>query len=930
MKHILSTLIITIFSAIYIFAQNGCTIRGAITDKDTGEALIGATVLIDNEENQIVSISDYNGNFSLENIPLDAKNIAISFMSYKTLIVDNLDLSPGTVKVLNFVLEKVAEDISEVVISAKSITNTDAALNTVQKNSAGIINGLSSQQMSKLGDSDAASALKRVTGISVSGGKYIFIRGLSDRYSKVTLNGAEIPGLDPNKNTVQMDMFPSNIIDNIIIHKSFTPDLPASFTGGYVNIATKNYPENFTLHFSNTISYNPQANLNSNFLSYDGGKYDALGFDDGTRSIPTIANDVPYLYENNDKLDEITHSFNKTMTTKNKKSFLNHGHSISIGNQIKLFNRPFGFIFSGSYDRKFRYYNNGIYARYNIVETENSSSIMNSSIDEKETKGEENVMISLLAGFSYKLNRNNSLNFSVLRNNSGLKSARYREGPKSVHDIYMYEHTLGFQERKFTSSQISGKHLLTNVLKLKLNWLSSTTFSKQEEPDLRFFNYDLDNGNYGISPNAYTSPARFYRFMDELNIDNKIDVEFPFSVMKKNAKFKTGGAYTFKNRTSNEKKYDILSQGVNFNGNISEYLSDKNIGQNAKDASYGVYIQNDPLTDSYNSYEALENVIAGFGMFDFDISKKMKIITGLRYENDYTFIKNKVSISHHKYVKAEQNYTDFLPVFNTRFSVNKNMNLRLVYAKTVARPAFREIAPYAVYDFKEGWRVVGNPELKRTLIDNIDLRWEKFGKSGDVISVSVFYKFFKNPIELVDDPRAANPEFHYVNIDKSQLYGIELELKKHLNEINLKNFMLGTNFTYLKSEVEFADNYTNSENTTLIKRPMYEQAPWVINAFLSYNNVSSGLSSNMSFNMEGDKLAVVTKGKTPNIYKRSYPNLKFNISKTIGQRFIAKFSVNNILDKKYKKTYLLDNEEYIFQSYTIGKMFSLSISYNVN
>ncbi len=925
MKQVIIILSLFYLSVFFVNAQDRGTIRGNITDKETGEAIVGAMVIIEETEPAIVTLSDYDGNYSLENVPVNAKKFTVSFLSYKTQIIENLHLIPGNTEILNLILEKIAEDIDEVVVSAKSITNTDAAINTVQKNSAGIINGVSSQQMSKLGDSDAASALKRVAGISVSGGKYVFIRGLSDRYSKVTLNGAEIPGLDPNKNTVQMDMFPSNIIDNIIVHKSFTPDLPASFTGGYINVTTKSYPEKFTLHFSNSIGYNSQANLNENFISYEGGKYDALGIDDGIRNIPEQANDIPAIYQNDEKLAEISKSFNKIMSTSTKKSFLNHGHSLSIGNQIKLFGKPFGFILSASYDRKFKYYDNGLYAKYDYTHSQNSSGVMNLYISEKEKKGEEDIMLSLLGGFSYKLNRNNSLNISILKNSSGLKSARYREGPRPEDDIYMHEHTLGFQERNFTSAQVSGKHILTNFLNIRINWISSYTLSKQNEPDLRFFSYD----NTGINSSAYAVPARFYRFMTENNADNKLKFEIPLNIKGKSAKIKFGAANTYKSRNSDEKKFDIFSQGIEFNGNISEYISDENIIKDVNNSPKGIYIGNDTITDRFNSYQAKENVMAAFGMIDIDITKKLKIITGARFENNSIFVENKVPTYHHKYKKAERIYPDILPVFNTRYSVNKNMNLRFVYSKTVGRPAFREIAPYAVYDFKEGWRVVGNPDLQRTIIDNFDLRWEKFGMNGDIISASVFYKYFKNPIELVDDARATNTEFHYVNIDNSKLYGIEFEFKQHLGFINLHNFMIGSNITVLKSEVEFPVN-SNTEESAILKRPMYEQAPWVVNAFLSYDNKEFGLNSNVSFNMEGDKLAVVIRGDAPDIYKRSYPNLKFNISKTIGKNFSVKFSIKNILDRVHKKTYDIEDKEYIFQSYSLGRTYSFSVSYNIN
>ncbi|NPA67140.1 MAG: TonB-dependent receptor plug domain-containing protein [Chlorobi bacterium] len=923
--------ILLIFISVFVAkAQDMSEIRGTITDGETGEPLIGAIIRIENTEPPVVTVSDLYGNFSLENVPADAKKMLVSFLSYETKIINNLNLPAGGVKIINLVLEKTASQISEVLISAKSLTNTEAAIITYRKKSAGPVNGISSQQISELGDSDAAAVLKRVSGISVTDGKYIFVRGLSDRYSKITLNGAEIPGLDPNKNTVQTDIFPASIIDNIIVHKSFTPDLPASFTGGYVNISTKAYPETFILNFTTSAGYNPQANLRNDFLSYEGGNLDFAGFDDGTRNLPDEASGVvPPLYADNDKLDKITASFNKIMETSHYRSFLNQSHSFSVGNRIKLFGKPFGFFLSANYKINYTSYDNGIYGRYNLVESENGN-MMNILISEKEIKGDEEAMLSLLAGFSFKVNENNGISVMFLGNSDGLKTARYREGQKTEDNLYMHEHVLGFLERRFLSGQVSGKHILPGFNKTELNWISSYTFSEQNEPDLRFFNYDGKDGSYNISYNAYPSPARFYRDLSEINSDTKIHLTIPSGLLGGKLSFKTGGAFTYKSRVSDSRKFDVLSQGLPFNGDIKEYLSDENTGQNADDAVYGIYVSNDPLTDDYNSYKAKEYISAIYVTAISDLSDRIKVITGARFENSYTEIKNNVSPFHFKYVSSEKIYPDILPVFNVRYSLSGSSILRFVYAKTVARPSFRETAPYAYYDFKEGVRVVGNPELKRTSVDNIDLRFEFFGKSNDMFSAGIFSKFFSDPIELVDDPRANNPEFHYVNADNSTMYGFEIEFKKNFAFAGLPNFSAGANYTLLQSYVEYVDNYGGEDNTVLsVKRPMYGQSPQVLNLFADYNNKEKGLNVNLAFNAEGKKLAVVTKGSVPNIYKQTFPDLKLNIAKSFGRFIKLKLSVNNILDSDNKKTYTYEGKEYIFHAYGTGRTYSFSVSYSI-
>ena len=923
-KIIIISALLLIFTG--LFAQKG-TVRGQVIDESTGETLVGATVVVVGTNPVIATVTDYEGKFSLENVPSGLQKIQFNFISYQEKIIENYEIIANDISILNTMLSPIVQNISQVIVSARAVKNTDVGLLTMQKKSVTLVNGVSAQTFSKMGDADAASAIKRVTGVSVEGGKYVFVRGLSDRYSKITLNGAEIPGLDPNKNTVQLDIFSTNIIENIMVQKTFSPDLPASFAGGYINVSTKSFPEKFTLLLSASLGYNPNANLRNDFLTYQGGKLDWLGIDDGTRNIPAIANNgVPFLYENNDLLDQISSSFNKTMMPTTKTSFLNQSYSFSIGNQTKLFNKPLGFIFDISYSKNFKYYDEGRYSRYILVEDFTSSQgVMNPLLNENENLGEEEITTSALVGISYKITPFHKIGFNLMHNGGGLISARHRQGSKPEDNMYMFENTLGFQQRAFNSAQLNGNHVFKN--KNEINWTSSFTKSILKEPDLRFFNYDsLSGGDYEISYSAYPAPARFFRNMKEINFDNKIHFTLPFD----NFKIKYGASYTYKYRSSITNKYDILTQGLNFNGNVDDYLSDQNIGQNANDATYGIYYQNDPITDKYNSYVAKEHLFGAYAMTEFKIGDNINVQTGLRYEYDYTFIENMVESYHNKYVRAENVYDkDVLPAINVNYSLTKNSNFRVAYSRTLGRPAFREIAPYAYYDSKEGWRVVGNPDLERSIIDNFDLRLEKFFKGNQLISVSGFAKYFTKPIELVDDPRANNPELHYVNADNSVLYGLEFELRKNFDFINFEDLLVGGNFTILKSQVEYIEDF-GSTNPYTVARPMYGQSPWVVNMFINYQNEDLGLASNIGFNIDGPKLAVVTKGSTPDVYQQSVPALNFNLSKKIGKNIDAKFSVGNILDADHKKTYTYENKEYIFQQYSLGRTYSFSLKYLIN
>ncbi|HCB44965.1 MAG TPA: hypothetical protein DEP37_00905, partial [Algoriphagus sp.] len=281
---ILIILVLTQVIAGFAFAQKG-TIRGAIYEQATGEPLFGVSVLV--KETGTGAVTDFDGKFEIQVEP-GSYSLQISYISYATIQLTEVEVKTGAVNVLNDILmADEASELETVTIAASAIRTTESALMSVKRNAANLMDGISASSFRQIGDGDAASAVKRVTGVSIEGGKYIYVRGLGDRYTKTVLNGVDIPGLDPDRNSIQMDIFPTNVIDNIIVSKSFTAELPADFTGGVVDIETKDFPEEKNMRLSLSGGLTPSMHFNSSYLKYDGGQTDWLGFDDGTRAIPT-------------------------------------------------------------------------------------------------------------------------------------------------------------------------------------------------------------------------------------------------------------------------------------------------------------------------------------------------------------------------------------------------------------------------------------------------------------------------------------------------------------------------------------------------------------------------------------------------------------------------------------------------------------------
>ncbi len=921
-------------------------IRGRVIDATTGEGLIGANVFLTGTTTG--TITDYDGNFFLPDLPKGRVSVTTSYVSYETRVFEDVEVVPGDVVILNANLNISSQDIEEVVVTARQREQTEAAVLIMKKKMPSVLDGISSQQISRLGDSNAASALKRVTGVSVEGGKYIYVRGLSDRYTTSTLNGAQIPGLDPEKNTVQMDLFPSNIIENLMVFKTFSPDLPGNATGGLVNIVTKDFPEKFTMQFSAGLGYNPQSNLRNDFLSYEGGKKDWLGMDDGTRAIPgevdalTQDGQLPYIYTgSDDTLGMVSRGFGKFMDNTRTSSFLDQSYSFSMGNRVKLFGRDLGFNLSANYSKDYDMYQGGRDEKYTVVTPDSPDAKRLLSRDQ----GTENVIWSGLANVSYKLNNNHMIGITAMRNQSGVKNSEYVDGIENYSDAEnIIEERLGWLERSITAIQAKGKHVFPGTGNASIDWMGSYTLASQDEPDLRFFfmDYSTDpiNGeytNYTVRLNKL--PARFYREMNETNLDLKLNYSQPFNLAGRGAKVKFGGSTIDKGRNSHENKFVISRQGgVAFDGTSTDYLKEENI---LYPGNWNVvYYENSLLTDDINSYQGTETVMAGYGMLDLPVTDKIRLVAGARYEYSVIFIENMVDTLANPHETDEYDFGgfsegDLLPSFNLVYSITEDMNLRLGYNKTIARPVFRELAPYASYDYKAGLRKIGNPDLKKTNIDNVDLRWEWFLRPGEILSFSAFYKYFKNPIELRDKEQAANPEIHFENIDDSKLYGLEFELRKRLDFVEaLRNFSLGANVTLVKSIVH--EDSTRLASARIVDpnwaetRAMFGQSPYVVNTFLNYHHFEKGWDVNLGFNVSGEKLVLVNKAATPDVYEQPFPMLDFNVSKQFRNGINIKLSADNLLNPTFEQTYSFASSTGYFRQFKMGRSISIGLTYLID
>jgi len=969
MKHALYifTVCFSLWASPWAHAQVQGAIAGKVIDRQTGEALVGATIFL--EGTNIGTICDLDGHFRLPDVPVGIYVLVSSMIGYQKSSIIGITVEAGATQNVEVVLSPEAIELEdEVIIEAKALRNTGASLLKERQKAPAVSDAISAEEISRSGSSDAAEAMTHVTGASVVDGKYVYIRGLGDRYSSVQLNGAALPSADPNKRAVPMDLFPSSLLDNIVTTKSFTPDRPGDFTGGSVNIGTKAFPDNFTLSISASTSFNTQSSFRDDFLTYEGGGIDWHGADDGTRDIPSaldedeaIIPDVGAAY--NDQalatdLDLFSKSFSPIMAPTKTTSGINQGYSVALGNQVHIGDKPFGFLGSLTYNNSYSFYDNGSSARWQL--TSGNANTLTNNYSLNDAKGTREISLGSLVTLSYKPAANHELSITNMYNRSSDDDARYLHGsfPRDLAEDAVYEtRVLQFTERKIQSLQLSGKHQFKALGNLRGEWSSAHSTSSQNEPDLRFFtNSFVTNDNralrnehgelirdangevlrgtvtsYSISPSIYPLPTRYFRELDETNRELQLNLTFPFKQWQGiNANVKTGVFALNKERQFRERRYSLAQDKIRYDGNPDTFFSSDNLGiisvSEQQQYRFGSYVQD--ATQLSSNFDGTQKIYAGYAMVELPINTRLRLVGGARLESTRMDVISQDSSK----VEGHLATDDALPSFNVAYELNQTTNLRASYGRTLARPNFRELAPFTSFNFVGDFIFTGNPQLERTLVDNYDLRWESFGKPGEIYAISLFLKDFQNPIERVI--LTVNGEVQFQNVAHAKVAGIEFEAHRNLGAIHshLDFFSAGGNLSIVRSEVSIGPNELALRRAldpaAKATRSLQGQSPILLNLDMSYNNYRTGTSTGLYYNFFGRRLQEVSLGGTPDVYEQARSTLDFTCSQKWGD-YKIKFGAKNLLDSKVEKTYTYQGTDYTSSQYRKGRSLSLSFSYAI-
>lgn len=937
-KHLFSILF-SLFGTLFIFSQSG-KISGTVYDGEYNDVLPFATISVKGTNNG--TTSDFEGDYSLS-LEEGTYTIVFSFVGYETKEIQEVSIQEGSVFELDVTLNASTGLLDEVVISTTVRRNTEESVLNLQKNSATLMDGLSSQSIGRSGASNIASAVKSVPGVSVQEGKFVYVRGLGDRYTKSILNGMDIPGLDPDKNTIQMDIFPTNILENIIVYKSASAELPADFTGGVVDIVTKDFPSKKQMGISFSAGYNPDMHFNENYLTYNGGKTDFLGFDDGTRELPiSPQTNIPNPAEGNSNLETITRLFDPTMAAKRENSLMDFSLGFNYGNQFDIKDNKLGFIASLDYKNATTFYEgfeNGVYQK----PEERDSYELRFDRRQFGDVGQNNVLASIMTGFSFKTQKSKyTLNLLHLQNGES-RAALFRQNTEISNDINTIKDNLEYTQRSVSNLLFGGKHTSKDG-SFTTDWKISPTLSKSEDKDVRLTTFIERDGEFTISADA-GFPNRIWRSLEEVNAVSKIDFQKKYTLFNNSATLKFGALYSYKQRDFTINSYDIGFRGVNpidLEGNPDAILSPENIW--TLDTNTGYYIRGN--FQPANTFDANQNTAALYVSNEFKLSDKFRTILGLRAEQFTSNFTGEGRKDGQTVVFDNEellNELDFFPSANLIYEVMPNSNLRLSYSRTTARPSFKEKSLVQIIDLLTSITFLGNIDLVPSYIDNIDFRFEIYGDHAQMFALSSFYKHFKNPIELVAFSNIAPNNFTPRNSPSAEVLGLELEARKNFGFIaeGLKNLSVNLNFSIIESRIEMNKGEGEEYESRLTfaregekisdTRALQGQSPYLINTGILYNNEELGLETGLFYNVQGKTLEVVGFGKNPDVFIQPFNSLSFNITKTIGKEKNSEvtFKMDNILNNDRESLYeSFGAENRPFQFRSPGRSFSLGYSLN--
>lgn len=874
-------------------------IKGVVIDQKSKETLIGAVVTVDGTN--VKAITNIDGNFQIDGLDKEKKyTLYINYVGYKTQKIDGVQAKDADQVIA---LQPDEQQLKEVTVTAVERRNTDAAMIQVAKNSPVIVSNVSAQEISRTQDTNAGEVIRRVPGVSLIDDKFVMVRGLSQRYNNVWVNGGAVPSSEADSRAFSFDIIPSSQIDNLTIVKSPTAEYPADYSGGFIIVNTKEIPAENSFNIAVGGNWNTSSAF-QNFSYSKGSGTDFLGFDNGLRSLNGGIHAAlnPQLNANGKPVGDYATSLlgnglNNDWLVKNRKPLGDLKLAASLNQRWMLGGRTLGMLAALNYTNEYRTYEDMENNLYGIYDAANDKpNYLRHSVDDQYNN---NVRLGAMLNFTF-LSKDGNHKYQLKNIFNQLATSRYtwRDGVSAQSNL---ERSAEYYYRSRTTynGQLTGKHTFTSDA---LDWSIGYAYANRHLPDRRRYLIDdaLESGVYALSTGNDIS--REWTQLDEHILSLGVNDKHHFKFGNFEPNLQVGAYGEYRSREYQTRNF-IYNWNVSDNNMPSDFRYSDIPTLLSSEANMGydkLYLLEEK--QMRNNYRGHNTLGAGYLALSLPFGK-LGIHAGVRFEhNDMELISNS-----RDYEKSESSRhyktDDVFPSLNTTYKINDQHQVRLSYGRSINRPEFREVSSSVYYDFDLASNVQGNTELKNCYVDNLDLRYEWYPSRGELISLTVFYKHFDSPIEWTYTVAGGTDLIYsYKNAKSANNYGVELDIRKNLGFIGLKDFSWSFNGALIKSKVQFEKGAKEED------RPMQGQSPYLINTGIFYKNEPLKMDIALLYNRIGKRIIGVgrsegstgddSNSRVPHSYEMPRNTIDFSLAKKFGEHLELKLNVRDLLAEK--------------------------------
>ncbi|ACT95922.1 TonB-dependent receptor [Dyadobacter fermentans] len=851
------------------------TLKGKLLEAATGEPALGVVISI--EGTSLHDISGLDGSFSIPNLQKGSYRLTIRHISYAP-VQREFAVNGNEVIQMDLSLEAADVKLAEVAVTGKRDGASDNTARLMERNASQVMNIVSGKTIQISPDLTVANVIQRISGISIErnsngDGQHAILRGMDKRYNYTLVNGVKIPSPDNKYRYVPLDIFPSDLLDRLEVYKALTPAMEGDAIGGAVNMVMKDAPDKFTFSANVSTGYN-ELFVDRKFMGYD---------------FKNIQSKSPY--ERNGNLYNATAADFSTATVdyKLKTPAPNLLGSIAVGN--RFLNDKLGILLAGSYQNTHRG-SNSLFFDSETVDTLRGEALTKMS---ERRYSEQQIRYGLHSKIDFRVNDKHKIQlYNAFMNLTNVQVRDVKSTQLTIggYDPVAGNATLGFSTRsrltrqQIFNSTLQGKHQLLNALALQ--WSAVYSKATNEVPDNVTVPLIGFRENFRERKTTVGDASRRWEHNSDRDLSAYLNLTYNTTIGSTQLEWTAGGLFRDKSRSNFYNNYQLRPADpfAEFGKDFTDYTQIRWTIQNPRGS-----------VASALNYNATEQIKAGFIQFKAE-TKNLEILGGVRAEATHQGYSMLFPIGEDR-PNGNQQYTDILPSLHFKYKPEGNVNLRASYFRSINRPGFFEIVPYRIV--LEEYQERGNPDLKRAVADNIDLRYELFPRASEQFMVGVFYKMIKDPIEYTlrrDAVRGQDIYYSPGNFGNAKNYGLEIDYIKYVKQFGIK-----ANYTYTHSRIattksrrirnESGDLETiNVEQT----RPLYGQSAHVANLSVLYKNQQNGIDAQLAGGYTGDRINTVSQFIDNDLCQKRFIQMDASLEKTFRNGLGVFVKANNLLN----------------------------------